>query len=227
MSDPTPSLLDLVPVARLAPDQRARLVQLFGERTAGPRRTLYHVGDEPPGVWFVVSGFVKLVRSSTAGKELLMSIAGPGDMFGPCCDPLAAAPASCTAITQGPLRALHMPYGVWKLASQSELAITQALLTALLASRRGCTELAPQLAFRSIEGRVAGLLASLARWSRGAPGPIELPKLLSQSEMADAIGTAREVVTRCLTRFEAQGLIRRRGRRIVLPDLAALALVEP
>lgn len=216
-------LFELEPLSRLDDAGRATLVRSFLERSVKARQTLYLAGDSTPGVWFVAQGFVKLTRSSAEGKELLMSLVGPGEMFGPCCDPLGASPAVCTAVTQSACRVLHMPYPTWKSLAQSTPALSQPLLGVLMGSRRGCTDLATNLAFRPVEARVAALLNTLSRWSRRAGGPVEVPALLTQSEMANAVGTAREVVTRCLARLEEQGLIERRGRRVLIPDPDALA----
>lgn len=226
MIEACPALFELQPFARLGECDRSTIQKVFCEQTAPPRWALYRAGDAAPGIWLMVSGFVKLVRTSVDGKELLMSLAGPGDMFGPCCDPMGASPASCTATTQSAARFLHLPFAAWKELRHAEPAVANAILSMLLASRRGCTELAPQLAFRSVEARIASLLKSLTRWSRGGARPVEIPRLLTQAEMANAVGTAREVVTRCLARFEEQGLIVRRGRRILVPDPAALERVE-
>lgn len=216
-------LLELEPMSRLDDAGRSTLAKSFREKLLGARQPLYRAGDAPPGLWLIVNGFVKLTRSSPSGKELLMSLAGPGDMVGPCCDPLGASPAACTAVTQSAARLLHMPFPTWRTLTQTAPSVAQPVLAVMLASRRGCTDLATQLAFLSVEARVAALLHSLARWSQSGPGPLEIPRILTQAEMASAVGTVREVVTRCLARLEEQGLIERHGRRLLVPDPAALA----
>lgn len=171
MDDAFGGLLEPPPMARLNDLDRAKVRRLFVEKSFPARRALYWAGDASPGIWMVASGFLKLVRSSREGEDLLMSLVGPGDLFGPCCDPFGFSPAPCTASTQSAARLLH----------------------------------------------------GLARWSKSTARPVELPRLLTHAEMANAVGTAREVITRCLARLEEQGLIRRRGRRILLPDPEALA----
>lgn len=223
MGDTHRVLFELEPLSRLDDIGRATLARSFLERSVKARQILYLAGDSTPGLWFVVQGFVKLTRTSTEGKELVMSLVGPGAMFGPCCDPLGASPAVCTAVTQSACRVLYMPYPTWKSLAQSTPALSQPLLGVLMSSRRGCTDLATNLAFRPVEARVAALLNTLSRWSRRGGGPVEVPAILTQSEMAHAVGTAREVVTRCLARLEEQGLIQRRGRRVVITDPVALA----
>lgn len=206
--------------------EQKKLGEAFREVVSPPQRFLYREGEAAPGVHVLVRGYVKLTRSSADGRELVMSLAGPGDVFGPCCDPFTTSPASCTSVTMSAVRVLVMPALAWRATATASPVISRAVVNLMMASRRGCTDLASRLAFQSVEQRLASLLRSLTRWSEGTQSPVEIPPLLTQSEMAQALGTAREVVTRCLARFEDQGLIRRRGRRILLPDPSALAAME-
>lgn len=213
-------------LATLDDADRSKLREHFRELTSPAHRTIYREGDAAPGPHLVISGFVKLTRSSPTGKELLVSLAGPGDMFGPCCDPLGIPPAVCTAVSQTNVHLLVMAAPAWRTLTLAEPNIARALMLLMSKVRRGCTDLAPHLAFHSVEARIAALLGDLTRWSASANGTVEIPPILTQAEMAQAVGTAREVVTRCLARFEEQGLIRRRGRRILLPDPSLLAQVQ-
>lgn len=227
MSASHQALLALPEMASLDDADRSKIRETFRETAVRGRVPLYREGDPAPGVHFLVSGFVKISRSSTEGKELMMALAGPGDVFGPCCDPFGTSPATCSAVTQGPARLLVMPAATFHKLTLAEPTIARPLMQLMLRGRRGCIELATHLAFRSVESRLANLLSSLIRWSPQGTTPVELPQLLTHAEMAHAVGTAREVVTRCLAHFEERGLIARRGRRILIPDPGALAAAHP
>lgn len=215
-------LFEREPFRRMEEARRVELERAFVERDVPARQALYRTGGPPPGVWVVSSGFVKLTRGSPAGQELMMGLAGPGDLLGPCCDPLEPRPATCSAIALTPVHALYVSQPAWQSLTTRDPAAAQPLLAALLATRRGCADLATQLAFCSVEARLAQLLTTLARWSTTRTPPIVLPSILTQAEMADALGTAREVVTRSLARLEERGVIERRGRKVVLMDPEAL-----
>src|SRR5207237_10495360 len=96
----------------------------------------------------------------------------------------------------------------------------------LMANRRSCTDLPMLLAFQSVRKRLIRLLDQLSRWSRSSAGPVEVPRILSQEEMANALGTAREVVTRTLAELEHEGLISRKGRKILIPDRERLLAAQ-
>jgi CRP-like cAMP-binding protein len=185
-------------------------------------RSLYHQEEPTPGLHIVVSGWVKLVRSSPAGRELMMGLAGPGDLFGPCCNPTNGGASPCGAVSQTLVSLLTMSASTWRVMLQSEIGLARTLMSAMMEGRRQCTDLACLLTFYGIDGRLARLLHSLTRWSRSSGGPVEIPKILSQEEMAVALGTAREVVTRGLSRLQRRGIIARRGRRIIVTDPEAL-----
>jgi CRP-like cAMP-binding protein len=170
-----------------------------------------------PGVYVVKSGWIKIVRTSSRGRELLMSLCGPGDMFGPCCDPFDPGETRCQARSQTTARLLVMSLPDWKGLWVGDPDTARVISKALLKARRGCIDLAARLAFESVETRLIHLLDRLTQWSRRSEGPdVEIPRILSQGEMASAIGTAREVVTRLLSHLERRGLIKRRGRTIVI-----------
>lgn len=219
-------LFTLKPLSRLDDAARSTLAASFAEKVVPARRPLYRSGEALPGLWLMTSGFAKVTRGSPSGRELLMSLVGPGDIVGPCCDPFGSAPTICGATTLTPSRLLYMPSTTWRSLTQTAPALTLALLEALLSNRRGCVNLATDLAFRTVESRLAGFLRSVARWSPPSDRGLELLPPLTHADMANAVGTAREVVTRCLSHFEQRGLVERRGRRVILRDPAALASVE-
>lgn len=226
MGAPHTYLFNRPELSALDDADRSKLREHFREVVLPAHRPLYREGEAAPGPHLLVSGFVKLTRGCASGKELMMSLAGPGDMFGPCCDPIAPPPAVCSATTQTNAGLLVMSATAWRTLTLTEPAVGRALMTLMSKTRRGCTDMAPNLAFLTVEARLSKLLKDLTRWSAPTTGAIEVPGILTQAEMAHALGTAREVVTRTLARFEEQGLIRRRGRRILLPDPAALPIQE-
>jgi CRP-like cAMP-binding protein len=90
---------------------------------------------------------------------------------------------------------------------------------------RHCAELIESLALRNVEERVALHLLTIAR-ERGVPfGQGCLVELrLTRTELANRVGSAREVVSRAFTHLQESGLIELEGRRLVtVPDMRALS----
>lgn len=207
---------------RLEPETLDRMAERFRPVVIPAHRSLYREGEEPPALHLVVGGWVKLVRTSPEGHELVMALAGPGDLFGPCCQPVESEAAPCSAHTQAVTKLLVMGVQAWRATVTSDPLAAKVAISALMSTHRRCTDLPQRLAFRDVESRLAGLLLELSQWSVNGNDGRELPRILSQGEMASAIGTAREVVTRALGRFEDRGLIGRRGRRILVRDEVGL-----
>ena len=79
-----------------------------------------------------------------------------------------------------------------------------------------------ELSFTTVRHRLAALLLRLARDAGKASGRAEFKIDASNQELASQIGTVRELVSRNLSRFQAEGLIAMDGKNITIPDLARL-----
>lgn len=216
-------------IGKLPPEEIDALVGI-GREIGFPRHhVIQRIGETPRGLYLLIDGFVKLSRTSEDGRELILAIAGPDQLFGPCCQPLRACGAPCVAEARTKVRAILLPMSAWMNLLRTRPATSHVVLDALLSSRSGCANLAQDLAFLDLEARLAKLLLYLGQWSRpDAAGQILVPQVLSQWELASGIGTAREVVTRKLQQMEDSGIIGRRKRQIVIRDVAALrALAGP
>lgn len=210
--------------ASLSAQDRDTLAMYLIEETLPAKRLLYREGQMAPGLVMVIEGVVKLERRLQDGRSLIVSLAGPNDLFGMCCQPYDGGRSPCAARTQTECRILTMTVLHWRHLYTNQPIIGRAVVSALLKSRLGCTDMGTRLAFQTVESRLAQLLLQLSRWGYGAGnGKPEIPRVLSQTEMANAIGTAREVVTRSLAMFEQRGILRRGTRKISIDNLAALA----
>jgi len=74
------------------------------------------------------------------------------------------------------------------------------------------------MTFGSVTQRLARLLLEASREA----GAVEFDLPYTHQEIASRLGTVREVVTRNLARFRAQGLIRLQGHRLTIEDRAGL-----
>lgn len=83
-----------------------------------------------------------------------------------------------------------------------------------------------ELSFRTVRHRLAALLLEEAQASgKSTAEGLEITLSVTNQEVAARIGTVRELVSRTLGQFESSGLIERRGRSILIPDLEALSAV--
>lgn len=181
--------------------------------------TLFHEGDEGERVYVVIEGKVKLGRSSSDGRENLLAILGPGQMFGELSlfDP-GPRSATVTAVTDTMLLALsHEELLPW-LTGRPEVA--RGLLLQLAQRLRKSNDTLADLVFADVPGRVAKALLDLSRrFGSSSEEGIRVAHDLTQEELAQLVGASRETVNKALADFAGRGWIRLEQRSVVLLDV--------
>ena len=205
----------------LPPETRARLGGFLRGHRAPAGQLLFSQEDPPSGIWFVESGAVRLYTSDADGREQTLQIARAGSSFNevPFFD-LGPEPATAQVLDDAQL--MELP-----IARRDEiLRAVPDLSTAAAASfafrLRQAIALVEDLSFRQVAGRVARVLLQAVAPHPGV-GAGSGGRLLTQREIAEMVGSSREVVARTLRQLERDGLIRVERGRIVLLDRAGLA----
>jgi CRP-like cAMP-binding protein len=183
---------------------------------------VFHEGEPGDRLYVIGSGKVKLGRRSNDGRENLLSILGPGEMFGELSlfDP-GPRTASAVAVTDAMLYELsHAELIGWL---EQYPAVAKHLLEALARRLRRTNEALADLVFSDVPGRVAKALLDLStRFGQPAEDGLRVAHDLTQEELAQLVGASRETVNKALADFAARGWVRREGRAIVLLDLDRL-----
>jgi CRP/FNR family cyclic AMP-dependent transcriptional regulator len=183
---------------------------------------LFREGDKGDELYVVTAGKVKLGRTSTDGRENLLAILGPGQMFGELSlfDP-GPRSATATAVTDCVVQSLsHEELGRW-LDGRPE--VTRGLLAQLAARLRRANDVLADLVFSDVPGRVAKALLELAsRFGRRADDGVHVHHDLTQEELAQLVGASRETVNKALADFASRGWLRLEGRAVVLLDVERL-----
>ena len=179
---------------------------------------------EPGDRLFVVTaGKIKLGRTSADGRENLLAVLGPGEMFGELSlfDP-GPRTATATAVTDSRVLGLgHTDLQPW-LRSRPEVATP--LLQALAQRLRRTNESLADLVFSDVPGRVAKALLDLAkRFGVQADDGVHVTHDLTQEELAQLVGASRETVNKALAEFQQRGWIRHEARAVVLLDVERLS----
>ncbi len=193
------------------------------EETQLPRgEVLFREGDAGDRVFVVIEGKVKLGRQSADGRENLLAILGPGQMFGELSlfDP-GPRSATVTAVTDSVLWWLsHERLLAW-LDGRPEVA--RGMLSQLASRLRRANDIVADLVFSDVPGRVAKALLELSRrFGAPAEGGIRVAHDLTQEELAQLVGASRETVNKALADFSSRGWIRLEQRSVVLLDVDRL-----
>jgi CRP/FNR family transcriptional regulator, cyclic AMP receptor protein len=182
---------------------------------------IFSEGDPCAGLFVVESGNVRIFKTSAGGREQVLTVEHPGNSVAelPVFDggnyPASASAATdCVLlfISRNDFRALCMEH--------PEVALKVLRMVGLRLRR--LVGIIEELSFTTIRHRLGALLLRLARESGKGSGRAEFKIEASNQELASQIGTVRELVSRNLSRFQAEGLIAMEGKNITIPDLAKL-----
>ena len=195
------------------------------------RARAYIFLESDPSRWFylVKSGHVKIVRHSKTGKDVVLELLGPGEVFGGVAV-IEKRPYPAAAQTTEPTVVVKIPAGpVIALADRHPAFIKEM---ALMIGRRlrAAHDSVKSLAVDPVEARLAAALLRLAEreGTRGKSGDgVTLPFHLTRQSLADMTGTTVETTIRILSRWLRDGLLVDEGGRLVLTDREGMtALAE-
>lgn len=183
---------------------------------------LFKEGDEGEHVYVIVDGKLKLGTSSGDGRENLLSILGPGEMFGELSlfDP-GPRTSTATAVTDAKLLSLSHEKLIPWLRGNPEVSLH--LLARLAQRLRRTNEAVGDLVFSDVPGRVAKALMDLgARFGKQTDEGLFVHHDLTQEELAQLVGASRETVNKALADFAGRGWLKLDGRAVLITDVERL-----
>ncbi|MCU1697141.1 MAG: hypothetical protein JWR34_3204 [Mycobacterium sp.] len=189
-----------------------------------PGHVLFAEGEPGDRLYIIVSGKVKIGRRSPDGRENLLTIMGPSDMFGELSifDP-GPRTSSATAITE--VRAVSMDRDALKAWIKDRPEIAERLLRVLARRLRRTNSDLTDLIFVDVPGRVAKKLLGLAqRFGTREDGAMRVTHDLTQEEIAQLVGAARETVNKALADFAHRGWIQIEGKSLLICDSERLTM---
>ncbi len=198
-------------------EEMGRLVERTTMHEFGRGSVILHPDEPQERVYLIKEGRVKISRYSADGREQILALLEPGDLFGELALVGEAEPVHVEAFEDTLICALSRDDMVALLRRRPELML-QVLRT--LADRlRAAEEEIADLVFRTVPARLAALLLRLAEayGQRNGTG-LRLALRLTHQDIASMIGATRETVTATLGRLRAAGLIATEGRQIVIRD---------
>lgn len=184
---------------------------------------LFREGQQGDRLYVIEWGKVKLGRSSSDGRENLVAILGPGEMFGELSlfDP---GPRNATATAVAESELIGLGHDELRDFLVGRPAVAQSMLAALARRLRRTNDSLADLVFTDVPGRVAKALLDLSkRFGRPADEGILVAHDLTQEELAQLVGASRETVNKALADFATRGWLKLEARAVVLLDLERLA----
>jgi CRP/FNR family transcriptional regulator len=202
-------------------DARALRRQMAEVKLARGERVFLE-GDDGDALYVVLEGKIKLTRAAADGRENLLSVIGPGEMFGELSlfDPIPRT-SSASAVTDALLASLkHEALLPW-LRERPE--VSMHMLRALVRRLRRSNDVMADLVFTDVPGRVAKNLLDLAdRFGTQEQDGLHVHHDLTQEELAQLVGASRETVNKALADFAARGWLQISARSVLILDAERL-----
>jgi CRP/FNR family transcriptional regulator len=186
---------------------------------------LHREGAPAAALFVIVRGVMKLVRSLDGGRELIIELAGRGDVLGEAA--LADdAVYDSRAVCVHPSTVLVIPRADALAFVADNPGAVRNVVSLLHACVLRAHRRVEDLAVFGTRQRLARFLLRLADWTgHETEGRVVVPLALSRQELAALIGTTMETTIRLMTALRQQGLVAPARRGIVLPDRAALEVI--
>lgn len=222
MTDYTRTLAKVQIFSVLTEAQLGFLAQRVVPRQYSAGELIFAESEPCGGLYVVERGNIRIFKSSSGGREQVLSIDGPGSSVAelPVFDG-GDYPASAVAVDDATL--LFVRKEDFQALCMAHPEVALKVLRVVGARLRRLVGIIEELSFTTVRHRLAALLLRLAK-VEGKPvaGGVEFLLPANNQELASQIGTVRELVSRNLSRLQAEGLLKLEGRSVVLADVRAL-----
>ncbi len=188
-------------------------INVLGQRAVERRfatdEMLFWEGEACAGVFLIVEGSVKIFRTSPSGRELMLAVeTAPSSVAELPLFDGGPYPASVRALA--PVVSLFINKTDFQQVCRQYPDVALKVLAVVGRRLRHLVGLVESMTFGSVTQRLARLLLEASKAS--SADTFDLP--VTHQELASRLGTVREVVSRNLARFRAEGLIRMQGHQV-------------
>ncbi|MBU0728559.1 MAG: Crp/Fnr family transcriptional regulator [Proteobacteria bacterium] len=161
-----------------------------------PKNTiLFNEGDKTDSIYIVYSGKVKVTIIDSHGKEIILSLLGPGEYFGEMAALIDDETRSASVMTRETSELLVISRNDFREILSTHPDIVFSLLKGSLERLREANKKIESLALMDVYGRIARLFMQFAQ-SSGETQIIE--EKLTHQDIANMVGSSREMVSRVM-----------------------------
>jgi CRP/FNR family cyclic AMP-dependent transcriptional regulator len=211
----------------LAPELKAGLIDLARSVNLKSGQVLFVAGDAGDGCYAVIEGSLKVSIVSAEHGEQLLAVMGPGSIVGEL-SLFDARPRSATVSARKPSRLAFIHKHAFMRFADDHPALYRHMLEIVGRRLRQANDVLAARSFLPLPGRVAQSLLQLAETfgKPVEPGRILIHYKVSQAELANMAGAARENVSRVLSEWKRAGTISRISGYYCIEDKDALEAVS-
>ena len=219
MTQKVAALSEIALFAALSEGELHGLAQRAVEKKFATDEMLFWEGEPCIGIFLIIQGSVKIFRTSPSGREVMLSIeTAPATVAELPLFDGGTYPASVRVVE--PVMALFINKNDFQQFCRQNPDVALKVLAVVGRRLRHLVGLVESMTFGSVTQRLARMLLETSR--AAGSDTFDLPA--THQELASRLGTVREVVSRNLGRFRAQGLISIRDREVRIVNRAGLQL---
>ena len=195
----------------LPPDALRALAASAVARRFPRNAVLINEGEQGDSLFIVLAGRLKVYASNQAGKEIVIDFHGPGECVGEMS--LFGAPRSASVVTTEPTTCAIVSRAQFREFISEHPDFALYLIGKLIQRARRATENVKSLALSDVYGRLSRLLDHLAR---DVDGRMVVSEKLTQQEIAERIGSSRDMISRLMKDLVAGGYLAVEDRKILI-----------
>ena len=183
-------------------------------------KTIFVEGQPADGFWAVKEGLVHIVRHGPEGREIVLEVIPPGELFGAVVA-LEDRPYPASAVAAEDSVVWRMPASLARELCQKHPTLRAAILEQVTARLRGAHERLRSVALERVEQRLARVLLTLADKIGQQDNGVTVLNVTRQ-ELADMIGTTVESTIRITSKWQQAGIVSSSRHRLGLTDPVTL-----
>ena len=220
--DPVARLADVPLFARVPKPDLVDLGARMTSKELPKGAVLFHQGDDGDALYVIESGAVKVSNLSGDGREVVVALLGPGEVFGELAMLEAGVrTADATAIEHTTL--LSLSSAGFRPFIEDHPQVAWELLGVLAGRLRETSEALQDAIFSDVPGRLAKRFLDLSeRYGTPEGDGILIDLAVTQEELAQMVGAARESVNKAVASFVSRGWLSMKGRKYVVTDRESL-----
>jgi CRP-like cAMP-binding protein len=210
---------------RLTPDDRRRLAGVSSVRSFERGAPLFTEGDGSDLMYTVLSGHVKVFKTTPRGTDVILELFGPGDPVGAVAV-YESRPYPASAVALEPTVCLVVPRQAFFSLLETYPTMVRGLLVGLTHRLVELTNRLTELSGGRVEGRLARFFLKLATdMGETRLGGTFIPLALSRQELADMTGTTIETCIRIMSRWGKDDIVRTDRDGFLITNRSALESV--
>ena len=180
------------------------------------KSTIIYAGDKSDSLFYIVKGSVTVIIEDDDGREMIMAYLNAGDFFGEMglFDNMDSRSAWVKAKTE--CEVAEISYTKFREIAQQDPRVLYFIGEQMASRLRQTTRKVGDLAFLDVTGRVARTLLDLCKEPDAMTHPDGMQIKITRQEIGRIVGCSREMVGRVLKPLEDQGLVRVKGKTMVV-----------